>query len=239
MQGSRVIHLSFLGETRPIHVVDSFDDFLNGFADEVGGQLTDERCPFGVLLWPSARTVARWLVGHEPFPRQQPLRIIELGCGVGFLSCALALLYPQAQILACDYELRLRDYVEANTASWGVQDRVSFQPIDWRKPVPKDLIGTADWVLGADVFYDDSHLKHLPAFARDLLKPHGLLTLADPKRFRFGTAMDILKSLFVLKRWEEEECALDQEGIEDFMVNSGLMKQKVSILEFGLPELGR
>ncbi len=232
MQGSKLIHIEFMNEKRPIHVVDSFDDFLDEFAVEVGGQLTDERCPFGVLLWPSARIVARWLVKEAPFDREAPLEIIELGCGVGFLSCALALLFPNATILACDYEANLGRYVEANARTWGVENRVSFQQIDWRQPVPKELQGKADWVLGADVFYDDSHLKHLPPFARGLMKPEARLTLADPKRFRFGTALDILKTQFELQRWVEEDCDVEREGIEDFMVNSGVLKMKVSILEF-------
>lgn len=232
MQGSKRIHIEFMNEKRPIHVVDSFDNFLDEFAVEVGGQLTDERCPFGVLLWPSARIVARWLVKEAPFDREAPLQIMELGCGVGFLSCALALLFPNATILACDYEANLGRFVQANAASWGVSDRVSFQRMDWRQPVPRALKAQADWVLGADVFYDDSHLKHLPSFARDLMKPEARLTLADPKRFRFGTALDILKSHFTLQRWVEEDCDVEREGIEDFMVNSGVLKMKVSILEF-------
>ena len=232
MQGSKLIHIEFMNEKRPIHVVDSFDHFLDEFAVEVGGQLTDERCPFGVLLWPSARIVARWLVNEAPFDRNAPLQIVELGCGVGFLSCALAHLFPQASILACDYEASLGRYVEANAAIWGVQDRVRFQQMDWRQPVPSELRAQADWVLGADVFYDDSHLKHLPPCAGALMKPKGILTLADPKRFRFGTALDILKTQFTLKRWVEEDCDIEREGIEDFMVNSGVLKLKVSILEF-------
>jgi len=233
MQGSKLIHIEFMDELRPIHVVDSFDAFLDQFAVDVGGQLTDERCPFGVLLWPSARIVARWLVQEAPWDREAALQIVELGCGVGFLSCALAKLFPNANILACDYEANLEGYVKANATAWGVAHRVEFQQIDWRQPVPAELKHAADWVLGADVFYDDSHLKHLPPFARELLKPEGILTLADPKRFRFGTALDILKNHFALRRWVEEDCHIEREGIEDFMVNSGVLKLKVSILEFG------
>lgn len=235
IKGAKQISIEFMNEQRPILVVDSFDDFLDEFAAEVGGQLTDERCPFGVLLWPSARIVARWLVKEMPFDREAPLEIVELGCGVGFLSCALATLFPNAQILACDYEAGLQRFVEANAAAWGVGNRIRFQQIDWRQAVPAELRGTADWVLGADVFYDDSHLKHLPPFAQGLLKPEGLLTLADPKRFRFGTALDILKTHFTLQRWVEEDCVIEKEGIEAFMVNSGVLKQKVSILEFRSP----
>jgi predicted nicotinamide N-methyase len=147
----------------------------------------------------------------------------------------LAKLFPHARILACDYEAKLEDYVKANATAWGVAARVEFRQIDWRQEVPAELKNSVDWVLGADVFYDDSHLQHLPLFASYLLKTEGILTLADPKRFRFGTALDILQSHFTLRRWVEEDCDIEHEGIEDFMINSGVLKVKVSILEFSQP----
>src|SRR5688500_8407695 len=106
---SKAIELIWNGQAEKVYVVDNFDGFLDDFAVEVGGQLSDERCPFGVLLWPSSRTLA------DRFAREKPLRhpkvIIELGCGVGYLSCVLARLYPEAKIYACDYEESLGTFV--------------------------------------------------------------------------------------------------------------------------------
>lgn len=229
MLKQRFIHVGWRGENHKVWVVDGFDQFLDDFAEEVGGSLNDERCPFGVLLWPSSRTLADYLAEHTP---SQPFRtIVELGCGVGFLSCVLAKLYPKATIIACDYEANLESFVQKNAREWGVDDRVHFRPVDWRQSVPDDIRLQCDAVFGADVFYDDSHIRHLPPFASELLRPGGLLMLADPKRYRFGKAMEELQERFALQSIRDEPCALDREGIEEFMVGTGLKDQKISILE--------
>ncbi|RYZ49643.1 MAG: hypothetical protein EOP07_24130, partial [Proteobacteria bacterium] len=54
----RAINVEWNGVQETVWVVDNFDGFLDDFAEEVGGRLDDERCPFGVLLWPSSRTLA-------------------------------------------------------------------------------------------------------------------------------------------------------------------------------------
>ncbi|MES2745195.1 MAG: methyltransferase domain-containing protein [Bdellovibrionota bacterium] len=224
----KAIALHWNGQPEKVFVVDNFDGFLDQFAHEVGGNLSDERCPFGVLLWPSSRTLADLFAREKPV--RSPQTIIELGCGVGFLSCVLARLYPDAKVYACDYEENLESFVMKNAQMWGVADRVEFRPIDWRESPPRDLIHTADLVVGADVFYDDSHIKHLPIFARQLLRDNGCLVLGDPKRFRFSQAIEELSSLFELLEHTEEKCALDQEGIEEFMIGTGYKEQKISVL---------
>ncbi len=218
----------------------AFDAYLDAFAGEVGGHLTDERCPFGVLLWPCARALAS-LLSEEPqiFPNK-PKRIIELGCGVGFISCVLARLYPDAEILACDYERELQGLVDGNAKLWGLGDRVRFIPVDWRKAAPAELLASADWVVGTDVFYDDSHLLHLPPFAASLLRPGAYLTLADPKRYRFGRVLELLQERFELVTHEERLTSLKADGIEEFMINFGLSEQLTSILHLKLlTELAR
>lgn len=223
------IALTWNGSEEKVLVAGDFDGFLNDFAHEVGGNLSDERCPFGVLLWPSSRTLADLFAREKP--HRQPSLIIELGCGVGFLSCVLARLYPEAKIFACDYEENLESFVQRNAEIWGVADRVEFRQIDWRNEPADELRNAADLVVGADVFYDDSHIRHLPTFAHKLLRSKGKLVLGDPKRFRFSQAIDELSSLFELVSHTEEKCALDQEGIEEFMIGTGYKEQKISILK--------
>lgn len=224
----KAIALNWNGTDERVFVIDNFDGFLDEFAHEVGGNLSDERCPFGVLLWPSSRSLADRFARDLPVP--SPKLIIELGCGVGFLACVMARLYPDAKVYACDYEESLRPFVERNAEEWGVGDRVTFQAIDWREAPPEALRGQADLVVGADVFYDDSHIKHLPRFAHGLLAAKGQLILGDPKRFRFSQAIEELQAEFELLGHEEEECALDQEGIEEFMIGTGYKEQKISVL---------
>ncbi len=225
----KAIRVLWNGQEETVYVAGDFDGFLDEFANEVGGNLSDERCPFGVLLWPSSRTLADIFVREKPI--QDPKVIIELGCGVGFLSCVLARLYPDAKIIACDYEAGLKAFVDANAIAWGVNSQLEFRAIDWRQDPELDLLAKADLVIGADVFYDDSHIKHLPKFANSLLKKHGYLVLGDPKRFRFSQAIDELKSHFTLLEHTEERCSLEQEGIEEFMIGTGYKEQKISVLK--------
>jgi predicted nicotinamide N-methyase len=234
MQHAKSILVPWGSDLKTVWVSGAFDQHLDEFAVEVGGHLTDERCPFGVLLWPCARALASTL-REQPglFPRK-PRRIVELGCGVGFISCVLATLYPDAEILACDYERGLQSYVERNAAEWGLKDRVSFRWIDWRQAPPLDLRSSCDWVVGTDVFYDDSHLESLPPFASALLKDSGWLTLADPKRYRFGKVLKILERDFQLREHLEVPTSLVGEGIEDFMITAGKVEVLTSILHLSL-----
>ncbi len=229
----KAIELSWQGEQRKVWVVDHFDSYLDSFAEGVDGQLTDERCPFGVMLWPAARALAAvFLDENKSFLRPSaPRRIVELGCGVGFLSCVLASLYPEAEVWACDYEPILQGYVERNARSWGLENRVSFHRLDWRDSLADDWRSSVDWVVGADVFYDDSHIQHLPPCAAELLVPGGRLTLADPQRFRFSCALDLLQEHFTLENHESSICSLEAEGIEDVMINLQSREQAVSILD--------
>ncbi|MFY7930367.1 MAG: class I SAM-dependent methyltransferase [Oligoflexus sp.] len=232
MMQKKSIDVAWAGETHRVWVAGAFDSYLDQFAEEVGGYLGDERCPFGVLLWPSARTLAQSLLDELRFPRNRQGLIVELGCGVGFLSCVLARIYPHAKILACDYESELQTFVDQNAETWGVSDRVQFKRIDWRQAPPKELQERCDWVLGTDVFYDDSHLTHLPPFAARLLVPGGRLTLADPQRYRYQKALSLLSEHFEKLGQREIPTSLKQDGIEDFMINAGLEEQMVSILEY-------
>lgn len=224
----RSIPVQWQGQDYSVWVVDNFDGYLDEFSAEVGGNLSDERCPFGVLLWPSSRSLADIFAETQPISEAKV--IVELGCGVGFLSCVLAKIYPEAKVYACDYEEGLGHFVEQNAEAWGVADRVEFQAIDWRKEPPSALLSVADLVVGADVFYDDSHLEHLPPFAHKLLKEQGTLVLADPQRFRFSKALEELQKHFDLRGQREVGCDLDQEGIEEFMIGSGYREQKISVL---------
>lgn len=227
----KAIQLHWNQHPRQVWVVDHFDSYLDEFAEDVGGQLTDEHCPFGVMLWPAARALANLLARSPGLGPERPRRIVELGCGVGFLSCVLASLYPEAEVWACDYEPVLEAYVEANARTWGLGERLRFQELDWRQELPAGWGGTFDWVVGADVFYDDSHIMHLPPCAAALLGPRGRLTLADPKRFRFSLALDRLSELFELENHLTEVCSLEQEGIEEVMINLKSRESLVSILD--------
>lgn len=230
MLAHKLIQVSWQGRQQAVAVMDHFEEYFENFSHRVDGQLNDERCPFGVLLWPSARILANQLAAHLPFPSTAVLKIYELGCGVGFLSCALASLLPNSQLIACDYEKDLQAFVELNAKLWGVQSQVQFRHIDWRQACPPAIQDSADWVLGADVFYDASHVTHLPAFAASILKASGRLSFAGPERTHLKQAIESVAEYFTLLASEELYCSTDEDGIEEMMFNKGVREQKITIV---------
>ncbi len=65
MDKAKAIQVQWGPHANHVWVSGAFDQHLDEFAEEVGGHLTDERCPFGVLLWPCARALAASLVSHS------------------------------------------------------------------------------------------------------------------------------------------------------------------------------
>jgi 2-polyprenyl-3-methyl-5-hydroxy-6-metoxy-1,4-benzoquinol methylase len=179
----------------------------------------EQRCPFGAVLWPSARALWQWLnedvsrySKYAANPSDHQFRVIELGCGVGFLS-ALFASRTHWELTATDYEPAYAKYVEANTRLHA-QNKVHFETLDWSEQLPTHLAGVFDLVVACDVFYDDSHIDTLPQLAAKLLKPNGSMLLADPERFRFTTAIETLANHF-------ERMDVEQFSVENSPEDSG------------------
>jgi predicted nicotinamide N-methyase len=180
------------------------DQLLNDFIETSkaeGDALGQQRCPFGAVLWPSARALWQWLNDSPDrwsrvarAKNDSRIRALELGSGVGFFA---ALLSAQTQwaITASDYEPAYEDYLHANCDLQNAP-RVPFLTIDWCEPTPESLKQSFDLIIACDVFYDDSHLDSVPRIAAELLKPNGTLVLADPERFRFRSALEKLNQHF-------------------------------------------
>jgi 2-polyprenyl-3-methyl-5-hydroxy-6-metoxy-1,4-benzoquinol methylase len=214
----------------------SIDHLLNDFiaAGQRDPTLNEQRCPFGAVLWPSARGLWQWLnedlaryFKYASSPNDNQFRVIELGCGVGFLSALLAS-KTDWHLTATDYEPAYAEYVKANSRLYS-QNTVRFETLDWSETLPEHFNGTFDLVLACDVFYDDAHIKTLPEIAAKLLKPNGSLLLADPERFRFTTAMKALSKYF-------ERMELNQFSVEnspDESKNSGVINpsQKSTLVQ--------
>ena len=74
--------------------------------------------------------------GGLPFPRDDKLKILDVGCGLGFLSCVCAELYPDASITGFDTfeHASLKDSslekARTNAKILGFSDRIVFQKGD-------------------------------------------------------------------------------------------------------------
>lgn len=133
----------------------------------------DERLPYWADVWPSAICLAERIAtltgaGH---------RLLELGCGVGYV-CAVAVARG-FHVLATDYYAEALEFTQVNLARNGLPPAAT-RLIDWRD-LPDDL-GVYDVIAAADVLYE----KAYPALIADAidrtLRPTGLALVADPGR---------------------------------------------------------
>jgi predicted nicotinamide N-methyase len=131
----------------------------------------EEFLPYWAELWPSGLALARYVSKLELAGR----KVLELGCGLGLPSLAAAL--RGADVLATDWaedaiEL-LRRNAERNHA------RLRVARVRWSEP--EALLRAAPWdfVLGADLLYEERNAEQLAAL---LPRLGGEMLLAEPGR---------------------------------------------------------
>jgi 16S rRNA (guanine1207-N2)-methyltransferase len=73
---------------------------------------------------------------REAHPPARPGRYLDLGCGYGVITCALAAAVPQAEVWAVDVNDRARAVCRDNARSLGLSERVRVAAPD---DVPADL----------------------------------------------------------------------------------------------------
>lgn len=135
----------------------------------------DGRIFFWWGLTASAVTLAGVLAEKA---RTGPIRVLELGCGLGLPGIAAAL--SGARVTFTDIKEEALQYARRNAAANGLdEDRVRFSVLDWEDPAMEERF---DLVAGAEIVYDYFLHDDLLAVARKLLAPSGTLLLADRKR---------------------------------------------------------
>ena len=119
----------------------------------------------------AGRALANWL--RTRFPTFRPKRILDLGCGAGLNTCAVAQAFPDAEIIAIDAGAGLLRYAAARAASLGVRN-VRWVQADIEH-VPERFAG-ADLAYTAIVLHETSHdaLRNVFRRCRERLAPGGL-----------------------------------------------------------------
>ena len=138
----------------------------------------DERLPYWADLWPSAIALAGRVAELSAAGTHRPgMRALELGCGMGLVSTALAL--AGAQVLATDYYEDAMLFARVN--AWrnaGVAIETRY--VDWRA-FPTDL-GRFDLVLASDVLYEKPYAALIAHAVNLTLDRDGVAIVADPGR---------------------------------------------------------
>ncbi|HWG54086.1 MAG TPA: methyltransferase domain-containing protein [Gemmatimonadaceae bacterium] len=133
----------------------------------------DDRLPYWADLWPSARSLAEWVV-HEPGTRRTAL---ELGCGLGLVTTSA--MHAGFDVTATDYYEDALRFTRANAwRAMGREPRTRL--VDWRA-LPADL-GTYDLVLASDVLYEPTYAHLMASALARALASSGVAVIADPGR---------------------------------------------------------
>lgn len=109
--------------------------------------------------------------------RRPGARILDVGCGLGWSSIALATAYPDAEVIGLDIDAPSIELARANAAERGVDtDRLSFRTADG---------GTLAGDPGFDAAFAFECVHDMPrpvdvlAAARAALRPEGVLVVMD------------------------------------------------------------
>ena len=112
--------------------------------------------------------------------------LVDLGCGSGDYSIAIARRHPEIRVIAVDYP-SISEIASRNVAVAGLEDRIEFQPGD----IMKDLLPECDAVLLSHVLdgYGRDRVRHLVSKIFDELRGNGRL-------FVHSHMPDVSKGLF-------------------------------------------
>lgn len=156
---------------------------------------------WGSVLWPSGVSLAKYL--HYRYSekagssRQEPLRVLELGCGTGIVGLTLAKCLPTSQISLTDSESALwpllRKNIDCNIAPNSTtidgsislssdEKRVVIHGLDWRDPSTFLPAQDFDLVVAADVLYAGMDKLFARALASHLLCGQNDALVACPFR---------------------------------------------------------
>jgi predicted nicotinamide N-methyase len=137
----------------------------------------DERLPYWADLWPSSYALADRVAGEGNRRGGAPLRLLELGCGLGLVT--IAAMTAGFDVLATDYYADALLFTRANALRVLGADP-SVRLVDWRA-LPVDL-GTFDRVVAADVLYEKRYATIVADALATTLAPGGIALVADPGR---------------------------------------------------------
>jgi 2-polyprenyl-3-methyl-5-hydroxy-6-metoxy-1,4-benzoquinol methylase len=115
---------------------------------------------------------------HERLHADPPAAVVDMACGVGWSSIAIARAYPLARVDGFDVDEPSVERARRNAAEAGVSDRVRFHVADATEP---DLAGRYELVTIFEALHDMSRPVEALQTARALAGGEGAVLVVDEK----------------------------------------------------------
>ncbi len=115
---------------------------------------------------------------HERLGADPPARVVDIGCGTGWSSIAIARAYPKVRVDGLDLDEASVAAARANAESEGLGDRVSFQVRDAGDP---DLAGRYDLALAIECIHDMARPVEALRAMRGLVGEGGTVLVVDER----------------------------------------------------------
>jgi predicted nicotinamide N-methyase len=136
--------------------------------------------PYWGLLWASGQALAENVLAESELFRNR--RGLELGSGLGLTAAAAVAAGADLWAVDCFEEALLFTRFNGLRATCRMP---KTRLLDWRNPSGQEAcreLGPFDFVLAADVLYEEEDLVPLLGLIPDLLTPSGVFYLAEPGR---------------------------------------------------------
>lgn len=170
------VSLDISGETFVLYLVSDVDALLEELLakGEAHEDVLDERIPYWAELWHSAIGMAEHVLESDAFDAES--KVLELGCGLGLSGIAAG--RKGGKVILSDY---LPEAIQMAEIGWLENNatKADCRTIDWRAIDPQIKV---DWVLAADVAYEERNFEPLLMAFDNLLKPGVKGLLSEPGR---------------------------------------------------------
>jgi 2-polyprenyl-3-methyl-5-hydroxy-6-metoxy-1,4-benzoquinol methylase len=131
---------------------------------------------------------------HERLIAQPPARVVDVGCGTGWSSIAIAKAYPQVTVDGFDPDEASVELARKNAAVEGVADRVRFHRAD---AVEVTTAGPFDVATAFECIHDMARPVEVLGAVRRALADDGSMLIVDERtRERFTGEPDDLEAYF-------------------------------------------
>jgi ubiquinone/menaquinone biosynthesis C-methylase UbiE len=145
-------------------------------------------------------------------------KILDDGCGPGIYCIELAKAFPNSEIIGIDLSEPMLDIGRQSAEDASVSDRVRFEIANAESLPFQD--SSFDAVVSVNMFHHIGNPLAMVNEVERMLKPDGILLLADIRRSWVGYFMHPFRSAFTIDEAKEE---LGKTGLRPWRFSSGFL----------------